>query len=252
LATEARRGPIPPFHPRLGPKPPRMAAPLSASCATRSRLLAFRVAAVNSRIRHRSIHRLVLLRDPARLQPYRGRFNQQLAAVRRLAHEAADSGLLSPELAAGISRVKGVRQLGFRSGNWLTEQQSSDVTFRGERAVLRGWLLLFRFRNKIEVVNSSEHIPMGQWARTFAPLSGGVGRPLKFAPKRRRLPHLACEGDNSVYFFRLCDSNRGWTTPVAVVGWSPVPFIGIPPSASRQSAARGTTAALALPIYRPT
>ena len=43
--------------------------------------------------------------------------NQQLAAVRRLAHEAADSGLLSPELAAGISRVKGVKQLGFRSGN---------------------------------------------------------------------------------------------------------------------------------------
>ena len=31
--------------------------------------------------------------------------NQQLAAVRRLAHEAADAGLLSPEL-AGISRVK--------------------------------------------------------------------------------------------------------------------------------------------------
>lgn len=27
--------------------------------------------------------------------------NQQLAAVRRLAHEAADAGLLSPELAAG-------------------------------------------------------------------------------------------------------------------------------------------------------
>jgi len=32
--------------------------------------------------------------------------NQQLAAVRRLAHEAADAGLLSPELAAGISRSK--------------------------------------------------------------------------------------------------------------------------------------------------
>ena len=53
--------------------------------------------------------------------------NQQLAAVRRLAHEAADSGLLSPELAAGISRVKGVKQLGFRSGNWLTVEQSSQV-----------------------------------------------------------------------------------------------------------------------------
>ncbi len=53
--------------------------------------------------------------------------NQQLAAVRRLAHEAADAGLLSPELAAGISRVKGVKHLGFRSGNWLSAEQSSAV-----------------------------------------------------------------------------------------------------------------------------
>jgi site-specific recombinase XerD len=53
--------------------------------------------------------------------------NQQLAAVRRLAHEASDSGLLSPELAAGISRVKGVKQLRFRSGNWLTAEQSKEV-----------------------------------------------------------------------------------------------------------------------------
>src|SRR6202521_1019389 len=53
--------------------------------------------------------------------------NQQLAAVRRLAHEAADAGLLSPELGAGISRVKGVKQLGFRSGNWLSAEQSSEV-----------------------------------------------------------------------------------------------------------------------------
>src|SRR5437773_6471988 len=49
--------------------------------------------------------------------------NQQLAAVRRLAHEAADAGLLSPDLAAGISRVKGVKQLGFR----LSAEQSSEV-----------------------------------------------------------------------------------------------------------------------------
>jgi hypothetical protein len=38
--------------------------------------------------------------------------NLRLAAVRRIAYEAADSGLLSPELAAGIRRVKGVRRLG--------------------------------------------------------------------------------------------------------------------------------------------
>ena len=46
--------------------------------------------------------------------------NQRLAAVRRLAHEAADCGLLSADLAAGIQRVKGARQLGHRSGNWLS------------------------------------------------------------------------------------------------------------------------------------
>ena len=33
--------------------------------------------------------------------------NPRLAAVRRLAYEAADCGLLSPDLAAGIRRVKG-------------------------------------------------------------------------------------------------------------------------------------------------
>ena len=49
--------------------------------------------------------------------------NLRLAAVRRLAYEAADSGLLSPELAAGIRRVKGVRRLGVRIGNWLTVDQ---------------------------------------------------------------------------------------------------------------------------------
>lgn len=48
--------------------------------------------------------------------------NLRLAAVRRVAFEAADSGLLSPELAAGIRRVKGVRRIGVRVGNWLTPE----------------------------------------------------------------------------------------------------------------------------------
>jgi hypothetical protein len=39
--------------------------------------------------------------------------NQQLATMRRLTHEAANSGMLSAKLAAGISRVKGIKQLGF-------------------------------------------------------------------------------------------------------------------------------------------
>jgi site-specific recombinase XerD len=63
--------------------------------------------------------------------------NQQLAAVRRLAYEAADAGLLSPELAAGIGRVKGVKQLGFRAGNWLSTEQSSEVLKRASGESMR-------------------------------------------------------------------------------------------------------------------
>jgi hypothetical protein len=41
----------------------------------------------------------------------------RLGVVRRLAYEAADCGLLSSGLAAGIRRVKGVKKLGVRLGN---------------------------------------------------------------------------------------------------------------------------------------
>src|SRR5450755_4772408 len=43
-----------------------------------------------------------------------GTVNLRLGAVRRLAYEAADCGLLSADLAAGIRRVKGVKKLGVR------------------------------------------------------------------------------------------------------------------------------------------
>jgi integrase len=50
-----------------------------------------------------------------------------MAAVRRLAYEAVDSGLLSPELAAGTHRVRGVRKLGSRLGNWLTAGEAAAL-----------------------------------------------------------------------------------------------------------------------------
>src|SRR6201998_2391025 len=69
-----------------------------------------------------------------------GTINVRLAAVRRVAYEAADAGLLSPELAAGIHRVKGVRKLGSRLGNWLMASEASalwqlpdDQTLTGKR-----------------------------------------------------------------------------------------------------------------------
>src|ERR1017187_898584 len=65
-------------------------------------------------------------------------FNVRLAAVRRLAYEAADTGLLSPELAAGIRRVKGAKRLGVRIGNWHTAEQGKRVLGVFDRQTLRG------------------------------------------------------------------------------------------------------------------
>jgi hypothetical protein len=62
--------------------------------------------------------------DSSRIpQPRSGTINLRLGAVRRLAYEAADSGLLSPDLAAGIRRVRGVKKIGVRLGYWLTAKQ---------------------------------------------------------------------------------------------------------------------------------
>src|SRR5690349_4148034 len=76
--------------------------------------------------------------------------NVRITAVRKLAVEAADNGLLAPDLANGITHVKGVPSKGVRLGNWLTVKQAQallnapDVTTkkglrdRGILAVLLG------------------------------------------------------------------------------------------------------------------
>src|SRR6202163_3200466 len=63
--------------------------------------------------------------EPRHLAP--GTINLRLGAVRRLAYEAADCGLLSADLAAGIRRVNGVKKLGVRLGNWLTAEQGNAL-----------------------------------------------------------------------------------------------------------------------------
>jgi len=64
--------------------------------------------------------------------------NVRLAAVRRLAYEASDTGLLSPDLAAGIRRVKWAKRLGVRIGNWLTVDQSKTLLCELPSDNLRG------------------------------------------------------------------------------------------------------------------
>src|ERR1700680_2566602 len=63
--------------------------------------------------------------------------NLRLAAVRRIAYEAADAGLLSPELAAGIRGVRGVRRIGVRLGNWLTPEQGRRLLAQADVATPR-------------------------------------------------------------------------------------------------------------------
>jgi site-specific recombinase XerD len=53
--------------------------------------------------------------------------NVRITAVRKLAVEASDNGLLAPELASGIARIKGVRSHGVRTGNWLSLQQAQEL-----------------------------------------------------------------------------------------------------------------------------
>src|ERR1700692_3046469 len=67
-----------------------------------------------------------------------GTINVRLAAVRRLAYEAVDSGLLSPDLAAGIRRGKGAKKLGVRVGNWLTAEQGKRLLDAFDQGTLRG------------------------------------------------------------------------------------------------------------------
>jgi integrase len=67
-----------------------------------------------------------------------GTVNLRLGAVRRLAYEAADCGLLSADLAAGIRRVKGVKKLGVRLGNWLTAEQGQALWQAPDRQRLKG------------------------------------------------------------------------------------------------------------------
>jgi site-specific recombinase XerD len=67
-----------------------------------------------------------------------GTINLRLGAVRRLAYEAADSGLLSADSAAGIRRVKGVKKLGVRFGNWLTAEQGHALWHAPDHRRLKG------------------------------------------------------------------------------------------------------------------
>jgi integrase len=61
-----------------------------------------------------------------------------MSAIRKLAAEAADNGLLAPELAQGISRVKSVKSTGIRVGNWLSQRQAQALLSAPDIMTARG------------------------------------------------------------------------------------------------------------------
>src|ERR1700680_3734797 len=116
-----------------------------------------------------AFNKTVVLRYRLQLETRRlsaSTINVRLAAVRRLAYEAADSGLLSPELAASIRRVKGPKKLGVRLGNWLTAQQGKALlnipvgsSVRGKRDYAMLALLLGCGLRRSELVHLTiEHL----------------------------------------------------------------------------------------------
>ncbi|MDX6501358.1 MAG: integrase/recombinase XerD [Blastocatellia bacterium] len=64
--------------------------------------------------------------------------NQKLSAIRKLALEAADNGALDSQIANGIKAIKGVRQEGIRTGNWLTKQEAQKMLNAPTTATLKG------------------------------------------------------------------------------------------------------------------
>jgi integrase len=55
------------------------------------------------------------------------RINLIMSALRKLASEASDNGLLDGTIANGIKNVKGVSAHGVRAGNWLNKQQAQAI-----------------------------------------------------------------------------------------------------------------------------
>jgi site-specific recombinase XerD len=64
--------------------------------------------------------------------------NVRLSAVKKLAMEAADNGLVAAEVAAAVLRVKGAKRHGVRAGNWLTLDQTERLLALPSRATNKG------------------------------------------------------------------------------------------------------------------
>lgn len=64
--------------------------------------------------------------------------NQRLTAIRKLAVELADNGVIDHSTAQAIARAEGVRQEGKRLGNWLSKEQAQQLIGLPNAATVKG------------------------------------------------------------------------------------------------------------------
>ena len=64
--------------------------------------------------------------------------NQRLTAIRKLALEAADNGMIEHSAAQAISRAEGIHTEGKRLGNWLTVEQAQQLISLPDVSTLKG------------------------------------------------------------------------------------------------------------------
>lgn len=110
--------------------------------------------------------------------------NVRMSAIRRLAAEAADNGLMDPNLASGVGRVKGIKREGVRTGNWLTVQQAEKLinapniaTLKGKRdRALLAVLIGCGLRREETAMLSLEHIQQRDARWVIVDMKGKGGR----------------------------------------------------------------------------
>jgi len=110
--------------------------------------------------------------------------NVRMSAIRRLAAEAADNGLMPPELASGIGRIKGIKREGVRTGNWLTVHQAEKLvnapnveTLKGKRdRALLAVLIGCGLRREETALLTLEHIQQRDARWVIVDMRGKGGR----------------------------------------------------------------------------
>lgn len=94
-----------------------------------------------SHVAHRRFERTAVLEYRAELIA-RGlssaSVNLRLSAVRRLAAECSESGLIASTVAAGVLRVPGLKRRGIRLGRWLTLDEAADFLGSVDRTSTKG------------------------------------------------------------------------------------------------------------------